>query len=389
MAGTAKRVMQLDVLRGVAVLLVMGRHAAVSPYDAGLLKYPAGLWFRMGWSGVDLFFVLSGFLVGGLLLGEIRARGELDVKRFLIRRGFKIWPGYFVYLAAAFAYLWLSQGLSLSSAFAKIAPNLIHIQNYMGAFIVVPLPHTWSLAVEEHFYLALPLALVLAVGRRERPHAIPGLVRLSAGALVACLAVRLYTYFTVPYEPTLLRWPTHDRIDSLFVGVLLSYLSHFHPERFRALARRRRGLLAMAAVLLTPLLLKEDNGFVVTVGFTLIAVGYASLLLVVVTTQPDLASAGGLRLRWPTRVLAYIGVYSYSIYLWHILAGRLPATVLAGSAALAFLRPEAKWVVVMGVYVLLGLGAGIIMGKAIELPALRLRERLFPATPQAAAAHLA
>ena len=64
----------------------------------------ANLWMRFGWTGVDLFFVLSGFLVGGLLFRELRQQSGLDVRRFIIRRGFKIWPSYLVFLAAIFVW---------------------------------------------------------------------------------------------------------------------------------------------------------------------------------------------------------------------------------------------------------------------------------------------
>ncbi|MGA2230896.1 MAG: acyltransferase family protein, partial [Tepidisphaeraceae bacterium] len=99
----AGRMVQLDVLRGVAILLVMGRHFAVSPTQAGWLSFPAGVWYVFGWTGVDLFFVLSGFLVGGLLLGELRKYGRLDVFRFIIRRIFKIWPAYYVLVLGSIA----------------------------------------------------------------------------------------------------------------------------------------------------------------------------------------------------------------------------------------------------------------------------------------------
>lgn len=384
MAAADKRLIQLDLLRGIAILLVLGRHAAVSPYVAGRLDGPARIWAHLGWSGVDLFFVLSGFLVGGLLMREIRTRGVLDVKRFLIRRGFKIWPGYFVYIGASFAYLWLIRGQAVGSALAKVAPNLVHLQNYLGAYVVTPLPHTWSLAVEEHFYLLLPLLLLLLrAGRRARGSTIPGLVVVAVGAFVLCLALRLYTYHAVAYTPSLIRWPTHLRIDSLFLGVLLAYVFHFHPEHFARLTARRRWLLAFGAVMLMPLALYEDDWFVVTFGFTIIALGYAAILLAVVATQPGRGFGGWLMTLWPTRVLAYIGFYSYSIYLWHILAARIPASRLAEQAPFTQLGAESRWLIIMTIYVMLALGSGIALGKIVELPALRLRERLFPSRAHA------
>src|SRR5690348_5392426 len=97
------RSLQLDCLRGVAILLVIFTHQVMPYQGAGVLRGVAGLLHRFGWTGVDLFFVLSGFLISGLLFRELQRDGRLRVGRFLIRRGMKIWPAYFVYLAYVFA----------------------------------------------------------------------------------------------------------------------------------------------------------------------------------------------------------------------------------------------------------------------------------------------
>ena len=90
------RLLPLDFLRGVAILLVLMRHSPLASSKVGYIAYPFALIGRMGWTGVDLFFVLSGFLIGGLLFREIATRETLDIKRFIIRRGFKIWPSYYL-----------------------------------------------------------------------------------------------------------------------------------------------------------------------------------------------------------------------------------------------------------------------------------------------------
>src|SRR5271165_4056899 len=90
------RVLSLDVLRALAVLLVLGRHMDLSPADVpGVMRGVAATWYRGGWIGVDLFFVLSGFLVSGLLFREYRRHNSLAVPRFLVRRGFRIYPAFF------------------------------------------------------------------------------------------------------------------------------------------------------------------------------------------------------------------------------------------------------------------------------------------------------
>jgi len=138
------RLMQLDVLRGAAILLVLCRHGIVSSERAGWLKSLSFHLWHLGWTGVDLFFVLSGFLVGGLLFKEIRVSGRLNAKRFLVRRGFKIWPAYFVFLAFVFVRESRIKTHTVKGALRALLPNLVHLQNYLGT----PRPITWSLAVE-------------------------------------------------------------------------------------------------------------------------------------------------------------------------------------------------------------------------------------------------
>src|SRR5689334_22927959 len=92
------RSLQIDMLRGIAILLVLGAHYVVVPSDLGVFQPLADAWRRIGWAGVDLFFVLSGFLVSGLLFAEYQKKQNVDVRRFVIRRGFKIWPPYFACL---------------------------------------------------------------------------------------------------------------------------------------------------------------------------------------------------------------------------------------------------------------------------------------------------
>ncbi len=136
------RLIQLDVLRGVAILLVLGSHAPVPASAAGWLQPFAVVWQRFGWAGVDLFFVLSGFLIGGLLFNELRIHSRLDVRRFIIRRCFKIWPSYYLCVFAAFLLTLARTHGQFPTSFWIVWPNIVHIQNYcMGER---PILHTWS-----------------------------------------------------------------------------------------------------------------------------------------------------------------------------------------------------------------------------------------------------
>src|SRR4051812_31178165 len=170
------RRLDLVVVRGCAILLALGWHFSKHPSGnrfLDLLQWPGR---AFGWAGVDLFFVLSGFLVGQLVLREHQRTGRFDGWRFTVRRALKLWPVLFVFLAvqALFgdqplhSYLW---------------QTALHVQNYAGTSIV----HLWSLAVEEHFYFVLAVLFPLAARRRLSPNVLIGVL---AGVLVAALAFR-------------------------------------------------------------------------------------------------------------------------------------------------------------------------------------------------------
>src|SRR5579871_627813 len=176
MASAEKqRLIELDFLRGIAILLVVGSHAAMPSQAAGHLNSLVWTWQSWGWTGVDLFFVLSGFLIGGLLFREIKTYGRLDVPRFIIRRGFKIWPMYYVFLCLGFLVVMLKNHFSFAHTGHLFLPYLFHLQNYdpnglidrpREAVAMFTVNHAWSLAVEEHFYLLLPFLLLWLGGTK-------------------------------------------------------------------------------------------------------------------------------------------------------------------------------------------------------------------------------
>jgi peptidoglycan/LPS O-acetylase OafA/YrhL len=142
----------------VAILLVLGRH---------LDYYP--LWSKIGWIGVDLFFVLSGFLVPGLLFHEFKEHGRINFRRLVLRRGLKIWPAFYTYILITAALVEFIQ-YHRAGAFPwrQFITTSLFLPNYFpndSRFFA----HIWSLAVEEHFYLILPFVLfVLLVSRNHR-----------------------------------------------------------------------------------------------------------------------------------------------------------------------------------------------------------------------------
>jgi peptidoglycan/LPS O-acetylase OafA/YrhL len=384
-----KRLVQIDFLRGIAILLVLGSHGTtlIQPENAGRFRPLAEFFERFGWTGVDLFFVLSGFLVGGLLLRELKKYGTLQVRRFIIRRGLKIWPSYYVFLG------WLIlQSLrahhSLSAAIHPLIPNFLHIQSY----VYMTQEFTWSLAVEEHYYLFLPLVLWLLTRRRERNmlHLFPHLFVIIA---VACLLMRFQAQIQNPWHSGLaISWdwkvftPTHLRMDGLMFGVLLAYFAHFRPEILQFVAKsskRRRLLLATGLTLISPMLFcsRSQAPWVVpvyTLGLTLLYLGYGCILVSCVYAVTEDGRPGKLFQTKIAGIIAGIGFYSYPIYLWHINQGRDRALHFLNAGKFAHMGETSRWFVTIFLYMACAIVFGIVFSRLLEIPVLALRDRFFP-----------
>ena len=309
---------------------------------------------RGGWVGVDMFFVLSGFLVSGLIFQEFQRTGGVAVRRFLVRRGFKIYPAYYALLSATvIAILWGKYLIPLR----WVGYSAVFAANYLPA----AWDHLWTLSVEEHFYFALAAltAWELRSGRRGEPfRSLP----IVVGALVAlCLTGRILTSNAHPTEWWLVREPTHLRIDSLGIGVLLAYVKFFRLNLWLRVIRRRRILLCTGfAALLPPFFVEYDIiRPVYGAAFLLYALGSAALITGVHGSHKTASL--------PARMFAWVGRRSYSLYLWH-LPMQLVATRL--------IQIEHDWVMFVIVYVLLSFGAGLVSWICIEEPAIRLRDGL-------------
>ena len=353
------RRLDLDVVRGLAILLALGWHFSGTPTGnrlADALTWPGR---HFGWAGVDLFFVLSGFLLGRLVLTEQVRTGRFDGRRFTARRLLKLWPVLYVFLAVQVVagpepwttYLW---------------QNALHLQNYAGT----SLAHLWSLAVEEHFYLALAVLFPLFARRRGSPRLLAGIL---VGVLVAALALRIWGA-AHGVSDTRLQWRTHYRVDSLAAGVLLALVSVHWPERFERLQRRRWLLFAVLGAGIVHLAAVGKKGPIgSTLGFTVGYLTAAALLLLV------------FRARWVPRArviavpMAMLGRYSYGIYIWHLFAAAVAVDLLPG------VGPDSTSVAAELVRYGAGIAVGVLATIAVEKPALRLRDRLLPAEDHAAA----
>ena len=351
------RRLDLDVVRGLAIVLALGWHFSGTPTGNAVIDTLTWPGRTFGWAGVDLFFVLSGFLRGRLVLNEQARTGRFDGRRFTARRLLKLWPVLYVFLAvhALFgpepvgSYLW---------------QNAVHLQNYAGT----SLAHLWSLAVEEHFYLALAVLFPLFARRKGSPRA---LAAILVGVLVAALALRIWGY-TQGVSDVRLQWRTHFRVDSLTFGVLLALVSVHWPELFERVQQRRRLLTGVLAVGVLHLVVFGKSGPIgTTIGFTVAYLTAAALLLLVFRARwvP--------RARWIAEPMAMLGRYSYGIYIWHLFAAYVALDLLPG------FEPESTGAWALAIKYSVAIAVGVLATVAVEKPALRLRDRLLPAKDHA------
>ncbi|WP_322058636.1 acyltransferase [Paraburkholderia sp. J63] len=350
------RSVELDFVRGIAILAVMGFHFRTVHTGYALVDFVEYPLKSFGREGVNLFFTLSGFLVGGLLLRQYAQTGRIGARRFIVRRIFKIWPAYYVLIL-----FHVIAGRHPRDTF--LWQNLTHLQNYFGTSIV----QTWSLAVEEHFYLFLPALLILLAHFRLRANALIGVMAvLCALVLGARCAVVARGDLQAAFAYT------QYRIDSLLFGVLLATLYWMKPDVWRSLAARRGWLVGTVVLLVAWLALATRHvALDESIGFTLQAIGFCALIVLV------LEHSGGLRTSWMYRAIAWLGVYSYGIYLWHSLA-LAPGEFLIREASALGVPPLAAWPVVLGAQFVIAIALGYLTTRAVEFPFLRLRDLLFP-----------
>lgn len=398
----------LDGLRGVAVLAVVAYHL--------------GLFLGGGFLGVDIFFVLSGFLIGSLLDGELSRTGRIDLPRFWARRARRLLPALVIVGVAVAIWVhqtgdwetWPLRRDDLLATFAYIANwhfVLADTDYFAATSGASPLLHTWSLAVEEQFYVLWPLVFLGAtwlgmrlVGRRrlregQGSGALRGagasrarLVPIVVAALVATTSVALLAVLFDPAAPSRAYYGTDTRIHQILVGVLLAFLVRpwaadqripprtvSYPERSTegdpAIERRMprapgspRGWsvasivqVPLAIVLGVALVVAEPTNPIYYMGGSfLVALVVAGVILAV-----ERAPRGPLARILSSRVLVAFGTISYGLYLWHwpIIVATAPADATVDTLSLLPLR------------LTLSIGLAAIMFVVVERP---IREGRLP-----------
>lgn len=231
---------------------------------------------------------------------------------------------------------------------------------------------TWSLAVEEHFYLLFPLTLmaVVRVGRRlSNPHAIPMLIFM---VVAGCLTLRVLNALSgISNDDFML---SHFRVDSIVVGAGCYYLWSRYPKWVDYIMDRYYLFLIIAGVLLMQtFMFGRTSQWMFTIGFTLLSIAYGILLLIVVETQLFGFSESGL-----SRCLAFVGRNSYNIYLWHYFILLLPMPGYAGLQYTISRNFNGEIASLIQVLALIGYAiiVGVVATILVERPFLALRRRI-------------
>lgn len=302
----------LDGLRALAVLGVLLYHARVS-------------WAPGGFLGVDAFFVLSGFLITSLLVDEWRKHGRLDLRAFWARRARRLLPALVLVVIAVGVYaLFVARPDELDRIRGDAFGSLLYVANWRQLFessyfarlaTPSPLRHTWSLGIEEQWYLVWPLALLLALRfARERRWVVIGLtVALAVGS--ACLMALLFN----AGDPSRVYYGTDTRAQALLVGAALALLV-MRPRRRPRQSGATAGMIGLEVVGIIAVVylgwlwthVADTSTWMYSGGFLVEAVAVAALIAAV--TKPYSPILGPLLSIAPLRA---IGRISYGVYLWH------------------------------------------------------------------------
>ena len=327
----------LDGVRALAVGMVIIYHLDLGVVVGGFL-------------GVDLFFVLSGFLITTLLLREFAAEGRIDLPHFWLRRARRLLPALFLLLAAIALWAFTASPFERDQLRGDILAALAYVanwrfivegQSYFAEFSTPsPVRHLWSLAIEEQFYVVWPLICLVAFGLafRARRHlgALVGVLAVATVASVAALALSFDEF-----DPSFAYYATHTRAHELLVGALVAVLVERRAD-VRALVTRFAVPLAlggMAVVLAFGALLSDVAPFYYYGGSLVFSIG-AAALIAGLALGPDRAP---LTRVLSLRPIVYLGAISYGLYLWHwpIVIWLSPERVGLDGWALAALRVAA------------------------------------------------
>lgn len=356
----------LDHLRTLAIALIFLFHF-------GRL-FPHPEWTntisKFGWNGVDLFFVLSGYLIASQLFLRIAQDKGISVKSFFLKRFFRIIPAYLVVVTIYFCFPYVHERESLAPLwkYLTFTQNLGLDLRTQGTF-----SHAWSLCIEEQFYLIFPLVLLFLVNFKLFKNAAWLLIFL----FVFGIAIRYYSYqtFILPninsdevwafwYEN--IYYPTYCRLDGLLIGISIAALFEFRKSIKDKVKKYGNWLLLLSIVILVAayFLCMNEQSFQASVfGFPLVSIGYGFMVLSAI-------SPTSILYKLKSNTTTYIASLSYSIYLIHKFIIHITQAVFSSS----YIEKESNLMFL--ICILTTLISAILLNNIIEKPFLRIRDKL-------------
>jgi peptidoglycan/LPS O-acetylase OafA/YrhL len=335
-------------MRGIAIALVVSLH---------IFNWPPG-----GFLGVDAFFTLSGFLITTLLLEEWQLHGALSLRRFYMRRIFRLLPGLACLLVVYTLFSLLLGGSARNVRLQGALYGITYVANWIQA-LDLPFPkeelgYVWSLAIEEQFYLVWPLTLILLLRLgRARPTRMKVVVVAMILLLVAWRTFLTRSGVSGPR----LYFGTDARLDQLLVGCLLGIMYKSRIKLTGTWLLIPASILALGFLGWRAFLGEYWTPWLFTIGLTLISIAVGILVYACVTGSFPLLTRI-LSVKW----LVFVGTISYSLYLWHV-----PVIRAISGTSLGRLG----WISI-ALKILLSLAAACASYFFVELPFLRRKKRL-------------
>lgn len=355
----------LDHLRALAILLVFFFHYYI--ITAGKPEWLPDV-AKFGWTGVDLFFVLSGFLISSQLFAQIKREQVISFKVFFLKRFFRIIPAFLVTLALYYLIPFFREKESLPPLwrFLTFTQNFGLNIKQTGTF-----SHAWSLCVEEHFYLLLPLILIFL----QRVKLLGKAFWLIVLFFLLTIILRVYSFeqLYLPkaeekgswvYWYQYIYYPTFTRLDGLLIGVSIAGVFTFMPTFWSRITQNGNLNLLIGLLILTAayFICDEQQSFPASsIGFSVVALGYGFLVI-------GALSPNSFLYKWKSKSTTLIATLSYSIYLTHKGIIHMTNVLLEGKSI------DENVILILSLVA--SIFAGYLLNLVIEKPFMKLRTKL-------------